>query len=80
MVSKSADPLTRDRGFESGSLHRRVRLSQEVTRRGREARHAVKRLRAITPAVMPPDIMYLRNAQHRELYLSGLRLAAGEAA
>jgi len=24
MVSKSADPLTRDRGFESGSLHRRV--------------------------------------------------------
>jgi len=45
-----------------------------------EARHAVKRLRAITPAVMPPDIMYLRNAQHRELYLSGLRLAAGEAA
>ena len=24
MVSKSADPLTRDRGFESGSLQRRV--------------------------------------------------------
>ena len=45
-----------------------------------EARDVVKRLRAITPAVMPPDIMYLRNAQHRELYLSGLRLAAGEAA
>jgi adenylate cyclase len=45
-----------------------------------EARDAVKRLRAITLAVMPPDIMYLRNAQHRELYLSGLRLAAGEAA
>jgi adenylate cyclase len=45
-----------------------------------EARDVVKRLRAITPAVMPPDIMYLRNAQHRELYLSGLRSAAGEAA
>jgi adenylate cyclase len=45
-----------------------------------EARDVVRRLRAITPAVMPPDIMYLRNAQHRELYLSGLRLAAGEAA
>jgi hypothetical protein len=29
--------------------------------------------------VIPPDIMYLRNAQHRELYLSGLRLASGEA-
>ncbi len=45
-----------------------------------EARDVVKRLRAITPAVIPPDIMYLRNDQHRELYLSGLRLAAGEAA
>jgi len=45
-----------------------------------EARNVVKRLRAITPAVTPPDIMYLRNAQHRELYLSGLRLAADEAA
>jgi adenylate cyclase len=44
-----------------------------------EARDVVKRLRAITPAVMPPDILYLRNAQHRELYLSGLRLASGEA-
>ena len=45
-----------------------------------EARDVIKRLRAITPAVIPPDIMYLRNDQHRELYLSGLRLAAGEAA
>jgi len=45
-----------------------------------EARDVVKRLRAITPTVMPPDIMYLRNAEHRELYLSGLRLAAGRAA
>src|SRR6516225_9245415 len=38
MVSKSADPLTRDRGFESGSLQRTVRSLTEVTRRGREAR------------------------------------------
>jgi len=45
-----------------------------------EARDVVKRLRAITPAVIPPRIMYLRNAEHRELYLSGLRLAAGEVA
>jgi|SRR5215469_1695442 len=44
------------------------------------ARDVVKRLRAVTLAVMPPDIMYLRDAQYRELYLSGLRLAAGEAA
>jgi hypothetical protein len=45
-----------------------------------EAQDVVKRLRAITPAVIPPDILYLRSAQDRELYLSGLRLAAGEAA
>jgi pentatricopeptide repeat protein len=45
-----------------------------------EARDIVRRLRAITPAVIPPRVMYLRNAEHRELYLSGLRLAAGEAA
>jgi adenylate cyclase len=45
-----------------------------------EARDVVKRLRTLTPAVIPPRIMYLRNSEHRELYLSGLRLAAGEAA
>jgi hypothetical protein len=42
-----------------------------------EARDIVERLRAITPAVMPP-IMNLRNPEHAELFLSGLRLAAGE--
>jgi adenylate cyclase len=42
-----------------------------------DAREIVTRLRAITPVVMP-DASYLRNAEHRELYLSGLRLAAGE--
>jgi len=42
-----------------------------------EAREIVARLRAITPAVIA-DVSYLRNAGHRELYLSGLRLAAGE--
>ena len=45
-----------------------------------EARDVVTRLRAITPNVIPPRMMYLRNAEHRELYLSGLRLAAGETA
>ena len=44
-----------------------------------EARSIVERLRAITPVVIP-DASYLRNPEHRELYLSGLRLAAGEAA
>src|SRR5271166_5650193 len=37
-----------------------------------------KRLRAITPVVIP-DASYLRNPEQRELLLSGLRLAAGEA-
>jgi adenylate cyclase len=43
-----------------------------------EARAVVARLRAITPLVVP-DELPLRNPQHRELFLSGLRLAAGEA-
>jgi tetratricopeptide (TPR) repeat protein len=43
-----------------------------------EAREIVKRLRAITPVVVPSVISY-RNPEHRELFLSGLRLAAGEA-
>jgi hypothetical protein len=42
-----------------------------------DAREIVTRLRAITPVVIP-DANYLRNAGHRDLYLSGLRLAAGE--
>jgi tetratricopeptide (TPR) repeat protein len=43
-----------------------------------DAREIVERLRAI-PAVVIPDAAFLRDAEHRELYLSGLRLAAGEA-
>ena len=42
-----------------------------------EARAVVARLRAITPLVVP-DKLPLRNPEHRELFLSGLRLAAGE--
>src|SRR5207245_2806045 len=44
-----------------------------------DAREVVGRLRAITSVVIP-DASYLRKAEHRELFLSGLRLAAGEAA
>ena len=43
-----------------------------------EAREIVRRLRAITPAVMENATRY-RNPEHRELFLSGLRMAAGEA-
>ena len=42
-----------------------------------EARDIVKRLLAISPVVIPSVIPY-RNPDHRELFLSGLRLAAGE--
>jgi adenylate cyclase len=42
-----------------------------------DARGIVTRLRAITDAVIP-DLSYLRNPDHRELLLSGLRLAAEE--
>jgi len=42
-----------------------------------DARAMVERLRAITPNVMP-NIALFRNPEHRELFLSGLRLAAGE--
>jgi adenylate cyclase len=43
-----------------------------------DAREIVARLRAITPVVIS-DLSFLRNAEHRELFLSGLHLAAGEA-
>jgi len=42
-----------------------------------EAREVIARLRAITSRVMP-TVSRLRNPEHRELFLSGLRLAAGE--
>jgi hypothetical protein len=43
-----------------------------------DARGIIGRLRTITPFVVPRSIV-LRNPEHRELYLSGLRSAAGEA-
>ena len=44
-----------------------------------EAREFVRRLRDITPVVLP-DASHWRNPEQRELYLSGLRLAMGEVA
>jgi tetratricopeptide (TPR) repeat protein len=43
-----------------------------------EARAVVARLRSITPMVVPATVNY-RNPEHRKLFLSGLRVAAGEA-
>jgi adenylate cyclase len=42
-----------------------------------EGRDIITRLRSITPDVVPRIIPY-RNPEHRELFLSGLRLAADE--
>jgi TolB-like protein len=42
-----------------------------------EAREVVKQLRDITPEVIP-NVSFLRNPEHRELFLTGLRLASGE--
>jgi len=42
-----------------------------------DAQEIVRQLRAVTPVVVPSATPY-RNAEQRELFLSGLRLAAGE--
>jgi tetratricopeptide (TPR) repeat protein len=42
-----------------------------------DAREIIARLHAIGPRRIP-DVSYLRNPEHRELLLSGLRLAMGE--
>jgi len=42
-----------------------------------DAREIVRRLRVVTPVVVPNGTPY-RNAEQHELFLSGLRLAAGE--
>ena len=44
-----------------------------------EAREIIAGLRAVAPVVMPDTSEY-RNPEHRELFMSGLRLAAGETA
>ena len=43
-----------------------------------EAQETVRRLRSITPVIVP-RAAHWRKAEHRELFLSGLRSAAGEA-
>ena len=43
-----------------------------------DAREIVARLRTNTPVAIP-DVSHYRNAEHRELFLSGLRLATAEA-
>ena len=56
---------------EFASVVDAVRCAVEVQRA------MVERLRAITPHAMP-SVALFRNPEHRELLLSGLRVAAGE--
>jgi hypothetical protein len=42
-----------------------------------EAREIVARLRVLTPFIVPAHVPF-RKPEHRELFLSGLRLATGE--
>jgi hypothetical protein len=44
-----------------------------------EAREVIAQLRSVTPLVVA-GVTPFRNPEHREWFLSGLRLAAGEAA
>jgi len=55
-------------------------LASCYTQMGRldDAREVLTRLRTITPVVIP-DVDFLRNPEHRDLLLSGLRIAMGEA-
>jgi adenylate cyclase len=43
-----------------------------------EAQDIITRLQAVSPAMVARDVAPWRNPQHRGLFLSGLRLAAGE--
>jgi hypothetical protein len=43
-----------------------------------DAKEILTRLHAITEVIVPCTLPF-RNLEHRELFLSGLRLAAGEA-
>jgi adenylate cyclase len=62
----------------NANAHRHLAACYAHMGRMDDAREIVARLRAITPAVMP-DVSFLRKPEHRELLLSGLRLAMGEA-
>jgi hypothetical protein len=43
-----------------------------------EARAIVRLLNTITPTVVVPSVTPYRDPEHLDLFLSGLRLAAGE--
>jgi adenylate cyclase len=62
---------------EHSAAYRHLAACYVHLERFEEARETIERLRVIVPRLTPSIIPY-RNPEHRELYLSGLRLAAGE--
>jgi hypothetical protein len=71
MVSKSADPLTRDRGFESSSLHRRVSLSRDFIFMSQEPRLSARVYRAAFPAQSAESRRARQHRAHAPQYLCG---------
>jgi hypothetical protein len=63
---------------EEGTLER-LKACYAHMGRLEEARALVERLRALGAVVVPDHRPLAGNPAHNELYLSGLRLAAGEA-
>ena len=70
--------LERKRSYltEKGLFSRKAACYAQMGRLD-EAKETVKRLRTLTNSVVP-SATHWRNAEDRELFLSGLRLAAGE--
>jgi adenylate cyclase len=58
-------------------VHRYLAACYALTGRIEEARQVISRLHAITPIILP-RIVSFRDPEHRELFLSGVRLAADE--
>ena len=59
-------------------LHRYLAACYAQAGRLDQARQMLEQLMTITPVVMPSTVPF-RNPEHRELFLSGLRFAVGEA-
>ena len=78
---KQAVPMLLRSAQEDSSYHQPYRyLAACYAHMGKldDAREIIAHLRAISPVVIP-DVSYLRNPEHRERYLSGLRLAMAAA-
>jgi len=74
-VAKLLDAIQDEPGLPEAYRH----LAACYAHMGRldDARATVARLLSIAPVVVP-SVIYYHNPEHRELFLSGLRLAAGE--